>query len=123
MKTISKFLVAVLMSAFASVVCAQTPTKTVKTAKLSAEDVTKIKSALERNKSIWYEDSVVVETLLTKNNVPISGTITEDEEILSASEAGDTWIAYISYSYGSYWLTYSISRKDKFVGSTEIRLN
>lgn len=123
MKIIPKLLVTVLMSALTSVVFAQTPTNKLDALKISTEDVFKIKYALNRYRNLWEEDSVMVEALLEKNNVPLSGTIAENQEIVHDSQAGDTWFAYISYSYGSYWLTYYLSRKNKFVGRKDIRID
>ena len=122
METITKLLVTVLMSNLTSVVFAQTPIIKQAAAKISAEEVLKIRHALNHNNNLWYEDSVLVETLLQKNNIPIEGIIENDEDIISKSKTGDSLLAYISYSYNSYWLTYFISRKNKFIGRMDIKL-
>lgn len=120
--SIKSFFVIVLMSMMTSVVSAQTPTTKYNVAKLSTEEVTRVKRLLASNHSICPEDSAMAAVLLEHNNTPEEGVIEEDEEIFSATLVNDNWIAFISYQRGSYWLSFVVTRKGKFVGRLDVMI-
>ncbi len=120
MKIIVKFLLVALMCVITSGVFAQT-SKT-NAAKLSENDVVLLKKALSK-KQMFQDDSVMVELLLERHNEPIVDTIGENGEIVEKSQVGDDLMIYIYNQYGSFWLSYEVKRKNKFVGRLDIRLN
>lgn len=110
------------MSVLTSVACqAQTPTKDL--AKLSKGDVARIEIALLRNQYIEEKDCAMVVTLLEQNNTPAKGVVNKAEDIIAHSKIGDDWLSYISYQNGTFWLTYIVERKGKFIGRLDIRLD
>lgn len=123
MRTIVKFLAVVLISGIASGVFAQT-SKTNDVAKLSEKDVFYLKKALSANKNLLAEDSAMVAMLLERNNLPLEYVIEEAGEVVEQSEADDVLKIYISHPSGSsYWLSYVVSRKNRFVGRLDMRLD
>ena len=121
MKIIVKFLAVVLISMAADVVNAQTSKKD-DVAQLSASDSVKIVKVIAKNQNLLDEDKAMVLDLLKQKNKPEKGVIIDDEEFVRKAQKGDDWTAYISNQYGSYWLTYVVRRKDKFVGRIDVRL-
>ena len=121
MRIIEKLLAIMLMSMVASVALAQAPKRS-EVANLVPSDVVRIEDALSDNPAINQADSVVVVSLLLRNNMPIRGFVAEDGEYFSKTKKGDMWIAYISRQHGTLWLSYVISRKEKFIGRVDLRL-
>lgn len=121
MKIIVKFLAVVLISMAANVVNAQTSKKD-DVAQLSASDSVKIVKVIAKNQNLWDEDKAMVLDLLKQKNKPEKGVIIDDGEFVRKAQKGDDWTAYISNQHGSYWLTYVVRRKDKFVGRIDVRL-
>ena len=91
--------------------------------KLSESDIAKIEYALKKNKNLWSGDSLMIAKLLKQDNTPIAGVVTEEEEYVTQALENDNWTAFLSYEDGSYWLNYVVKRKNKFVGSLNIRLD
>ena len=110
------------MSIITGGVAAQT-SKTKDIARLTSEDSITIASKLIKKKDLWKEDSIMTVDLLKQKNTPIEGVIVEDQDIIPASRKGDEWIAYISKDRHSFWLTYAVYRKEKFIGSISTRLD
>jgi len=122
MKIIRKLFVIALMSVITNGVAAQT-SKTKDIAHLTSEDSIVIANKLIKQKKLWQEDSIMVVDLLKQKNTPIKGVIVEDQDIIPKSRKGDEWIAYISEDRYSFWLTYAIYRKEKFIGNISTRLD
>lgn len=120
MRIIVKFLAVVLISMVASVVSAQTSKKS-DVAQLSVNDSVRIQMLIAKNRDLLDEDKAMVQDLLKQNNRPEKGVIIEDEEFRDAQK-GDEWVAYISNQHGSFWLTYVVKRKGRFIGRTDVRL-
>ena len=122
--SIKKILVIVLMSAFTSVACQAQTSKINGAVKLTAEDVAKIGRSLARNRNhIWEDDILMATDLLQQANTPIEGVVQEKGEFIEKSFPGDDWSSFISYQNGTFWLSYLVMRKEKFIGRLDIRLD
>jgi hypothetical protein len=65
----------------------------------------------------------MVISLLKQDNTPAKGVVHEAEDIVAQSRIGDDLLSYISYQDGTFWLTYFVERKGKFIGRLDVRLN
>ncbi|MBR1601322.1 MAG: hypothetical protein IJ677_07065 [Alphaproteobacteria bacterium] len=121
MKIVKRFLVILLMSIITSGVSAQAPTTKYDIAELSTDDVARIKRYLA-NSYVDHRDSAMAVILLEQNNTPKKGVIKEDGELFPLTRVNDKWVAFISNERGCCWLSFVVTRKEKFVGRLDVRI-